>query len=64
MDLKELLAELKERRWRTAHYVGGPHHDERIAELAMLQTAIRAVEDVIEEGRGEPEPLDFSVMII
>ena len=23
----ELLAELKERRWRTAHYVGGPHHD-------------------------------------
>lgn len=64
MDLKELLAELKERRWRTAHYVGGPHHDERIAELATLQTAIRAVEEVIKEDRGEPEPLDFSVMII
>lgn len=64
MDLKELLAELKERRWRTAHYVGGPHHDERIAELATLQTAIRAVEEVIEEDRGEPEPLHFSVMVI
>lgn len=27
----------------------------------MLQMVIRAVEDVIEEGPGDPKPLDFSV---
>lgn len=66
MDLKALLDELKERRWRVAHYVGGSHHSEALAELATLQTAIQAVEAVIEEDRGEPpaESSFIDIMIV
>lgn len=55
MDLTQVLAELKDRRWKTAHWLGSAYNDDRLAELVRIDGAIRAVEAVIAEGRPAPD---------
>ena len=54
-DLKALRAELVERRRKEAYYIGGAHHDERIALVAQVHLAIEAIDAVIAEGGDQPE---------
>jgi hypothetical protein len=55
MDLTELLAGLEERRWRAADALCSAYDAERLAELAALEGAIRALQAVIAEARPAPE---------
>ncbi|MCK0196887.1 hypothetical protein MWN34_08165 [Ancylobacter sp. 6x-1] len=54
-DLKNLRANLVERRRKEAYRIGSDHHDDGIVTVAHIQLAIEAIDAVIAEGAEEPE---------
>lgn len=54
-DLKTLRAQLVGRRRKEVYWIGGPHHDDRIAKVVQVHLAIEAIDTVISEGKDEPE---------
>lgn len=64
-DLKTLRAELVERQRKEVYWIGGPHHDDRIAKVVQVHFAIEAIDAVISEGKDEPEAdMSGSITII
>lgn len=54
-DLKVLRAELVERRRKEAYWIHGAYHEDRLAKIVDIHTAITAIDAVIDEGQDEPE---------
>lgn len=57
-DLKQLRAELVERRHVEAYRISGAHHEDRLVKLVLVDQAIDALDKVIAEGRDAPPPAD------
>jgi len=56
-DLKSLRADLVERRRKEAYWAieTGPNNETGLAKLALVDRAIQALDNVIAEGKDEPE---------
>jgi len=61
-DLKALQEKLIERRRREAYLIGSADDDEHLEKLARVNRALIALDEVIAEGKDEPE-MDVSTLI-